>query len=235
MILFFKQCNHFEGSRVYNFCLNYGEIYIDAGIASFIIGQIPVITIVLSVVILREELPGRAWLGIILSIIGMMVIVVGSSKKQTIDANVLVIMIATACGAFYTLSQRRFLQFYHPVSITTWVMWGGTLSLLWFWPELKRDLIQSSGQGNLTIIYLGIGPAALAYLAWCYVLNHMSASRAALFLYAVPLLSTALGCIILHESPTLLALLGGILALSGALVANYFIQLRLLNQRTIAE
>lgn len=221
---------------VYNFCLNYGEINIDAGVASFIIGQVPVITIILSVIVLRESLPLSAWLGIFMSIIGMIVIALSNSQGKAIDSNVLVIMISSACGAFYTLSQRRYLQYYHPVSVTTWVMWGGTISLLLFLPDLKAELHHSTLQGNLTIIYLGIGPAALAYLGWCYVLNHMPASRAALFLYALPLVSTALGYIILHEEPTSLSLLGGVMALCGAILASYFLRLnKKLNQIKTTE
>lgn len=214
---------------IYNYCLNYGEINIDAGVASFIIGQVPVITIILSVVVLSESLPLSAWLGIVISIIGMIVIALGNSQGKAIDANVLVIMISSACGAFYTLSQRRYLRYYHPVSITTWVMWGGTLSLLIFLPQLKTELIHSTIYGNLTMVYLGIGPAALAYLGWCYVLNHMPASRAALFLYALPLVSTALGYVILHESPTPTSLFGGIMAVSGAILASYFLKFRTSN------
>ncbi|WP_367605854.1 DMT family transporter [Legionella sp. W05-934-2] len=217
---------------VYNFCLNYGEINIDAGVASFIIGQVPVITIILSVVLLREKLPWRSWIGILLSIIGLMVIAMGNRKGAFIDANVLIIMIASACGAFYTLTQRRYLKFYHPVSVTTWVMWGGTLSLLVFFPQLVAEIKQSSLQGNLTVIYLGIGPAALAYLGWCYILNRMPVSKAALYLYGLPLISTILGFIILHESPSPMGLIGGLMAILGAVLASYYLRQQPLRSAT---
>lgn len=66
-----------------------------------------------------------------------------------------------------------------------------------------------------------MGPAALAYLTWSYVLAHFPAGRAASFLYLVLSATMLLGWVWLGELPTLLAVGGGALAISGvALVAR---------------
>ncbi len=69
---------------------------------------------------------------------------------------------------------------------------------------------------------MGIFPAAVAYVAWSYVLKKLSASKAAITLYALPIVSTLLGFLLLHEQPSLISLVGGGIALCGALVAHRF-------------
>lgn len=43
-------CTGVVGIGVYNTCLNYGEMTVSAGIASFILGLMPVLTVLLSVI-----------------------------------------------------------------------------------------------------------------------------------------------------------------------------------------
>lgn len=73
------------------------------------------------------------------------------------------------------------------------------------------------------VVYLGIFPAALAYIAWSYVLNEISASDASLYLYAMPIISSLLGLVILHEYPSYQSICGGMLTLCGALCATGYI------------
>ena len=68
---------------------------------------------------------------------------------------------------------------------------------------------------------MGVFPAALAYVGWCYVLSIWSASKVSLYLYALPILSTLMGGLILHEEPSSLSLLGAMIALVGAVTANW--------------
>ena len=54
---------------IYNLCLNIGEVTVSAGIASFVIGLMPVLTILLSVFFLKEHLNFYVWIGIGISFI----------------------------------------------------------------------------------------------------------------------------------------------------------------------
>lgn len=68
---------------------------------------------------------------------------------------------------------------------------------------------------------MGIFPGTLAYAAWSMILARMPASQAAGYLYITPILTTLLGWLFLGEIPLLLALLGGIIALLGAVIIHY--------------
>lgn len=206
---------------IYHLCLNYGEVTVSAGIASFIIGLIPVITILCSLVFLNERPNRLVWLGIGLSFLGLLLMVL-AERTQAAVSGVLIILISAVMGGVYNITQKRYLRDFHPVVVTAWVIWGATLMLLIFISDLIQEIPQANAQSTLAAIYLGIFPAAIAYVTWCYVLNHWSASKASIFLYTLPILSTLMGYMVLHERPTLLSLAGGSLALVGALAANRF-------------
>jgi drug/metabolite transporter (DMT)-like permease len=208
------------GIGIYNICLNLGEMTVSAGVASFVIGLMPIFTIILSVVFLQERPGWLVWLGVMISLIGLVLLMVAENTNGLVSTGVVLILMSALAGAIFTLIQKGFLRDYHPIAITAWVIWGGTLMLLWFLPGLIRELPSASVNTNLAAIYMGIFPAALAYVGWCYVLNHMRASEAALYLYFMPVLSTVFGFIVLHEQPAILSLVGGMLALLGALIAT---------------
>ena len=42
-----------------------------------------------------------------------------------------------------------------------------------FTPDLVRDVREASFTATLTVIYLGVFPATLAYLAWGYILQEI--------------------------------------------------------------
>lgn len=208
------------GIGIYNICLNVGEMTVSAGVASFVIGMMPVITILLSVVFLRERPGILVWLGVLISVTGLILLMLTEKTTGLLGGGVVLILISALMGSCYTLTQRRYLRDYHPIAITSWVMWGGTLFLLWFLPGLSREILDASPQADFAAVYMGIFPGALAYVAWSYVLNHMSASEASLYLYFMPVLSTIMGYALLREQPALLSLAGGFLALLGAVIAT---------------
>jgi hypothetical protein len=59
------------------------------------------------------------------------------------------------------------------------------------------------------VIYLGVFPGALAYVAWAYVLGHGTAGRMSSFLYHCH------GVWLWQKVPNMLSLIGGAVALAG--------------------
>src|SRR5262249_55251625 len=70
------------------------------------------------------------------------------------------------------------------------------------------------------IIYLGIFPAAVAYLTFAYATKKLPAARVMSFLYLVPPLAMLLAWIYLSERPTLTSLLRGALAIPRVAIVN---------------
>lgn len=210
------------GIGIYNVCLNYGELALSAGVASFIVGLMPVLTILLSMLFLGEKLNSGVWSGILISLLGLLILALGEGVDVSMRQGILLVLISALMGAILTILQKQFAYRYHPIAVTAWIMWGGTLLLFVFLPNLAQEMHGADLQSTASCIYLGVFPAALAYLAWGYVLKYISATKASISLYGMPILSTLLEFVFLGEIPTSSALMGGAIALTGALVANRY-------------
>ncbi len=70
------------------------------------------------------------------------------------------------------------------------------------------------------MVYLGLFPTAIAYVAYAYALSRMPASRTASFLYLVPALAFLIAWIWLGEVPPALSVVGGVVTLAGVLLVN---------------
>lgn len=210
------------GIGIYNICLNYGELSVSAGIASFIMGLMPVLTVILSMIFLREKLAPGVWLGMTVSLLGLGILTLGENSEPGMQLGVVAILVSALMGAILTIIQKKFVSTYHPVAIISWIMWGGTLLLSMFLPDMLQQIALADLQTTAAIVYMGIFPAALAYLAWVYVLKYLSASTAAIMLYALPIVSTLLGFLLLNEQPSLISLIGCGITLFGAFIANRF-------------
>lgn len=206
----------------YNITLNYGEMTVASAEASFIVSQSPLLSAFFARVFLKENISRTQCLGFLISFCGILFIALGQHAHFNWHEGMMWLMLTTLCAAIYNLLQKPLLTLYSPLQVTAWVMWGGELFLLLFFPDMIKDLSQSNWKMNLLIIYLGIGPAILAYWGWAYVLKNMPASHAVGLLYAMPICTLLVAWIWLSEVPSVLAILGGLLALVGVWLINHF-------------
>ncbi|VVC76043.1 hypothetical protein AQUSIP_13450 [Aquicella siphonis] len=208
------------GIGVYNLTLNHGEMSISSGMASFITSQAPVITTLFAVLFLGEEIRLSRILGLFISICGVALITLGERGSFTWDASITYILVATLVAGLYSALQKPFLKRYHAIETTTFIIWGATLFLSIYFSDLSHDLLHASVKTTLMVGYLGIFPAAIAYVAWSYALSEIPVSRAVSFLYFMPFLATLMGWFFLGEVPVMLSMAGGILAIAGVWIIN---------------
>ena len=214
------------GIGVYNLTLNHGELVISSGMASFITSQSPIVTTIFAIAFLGEQINRLRIFGFLVSIFGVALIAVGEVGGFKWDVSLTYILLATLAGSCYTLMQKPFLKKYHAIEATTYVIWGGALFLALYAPKLQHDLTHVSLMETVMVVYLGIFPAAVGYLAWSYVLSEMPVTRAASFLYFIPFVATLMGWACLGEIPAILTIAGGLLAIVGVWLVNQSYQLK---------
>jgi drug/metabolite transporter (DMT)-like permease len=208
------------GITIYHVALNFGEMTVQAGAASLLIAAGPVFTALMSMAFLGERLTVLGWLGIAIAFVGVAVISLSQGAGLSFDPGALLILLAAVSTSAFFIISKQPLTHYTALEFTSYSIWAGTIPLLYFAPGLVAQMPQAAPSATLAIIYLGIFPAAIAYVLWNYALARMPASILSSFLYLAPVLAMAIAWVWLGEFPTVLTIVGGAVAIVGVVVVQ---------------
>ena len=203
-----------------------GLQYTSASKASLIIATIPIVILCLSILFLKERPTLSVIAGIGLSIVGIALLIGGDSGfRWTLEGSMLgdvFLFGAVLSMAIYTVGLKNFVQTRSALDITGLQMCYGTLffapAFLWEFPRIQWTTI--SGRALIALACLTLFATIGAFLCFNYALAKLSASKTAIFLNCVPVV-TAIGAWgILGERLSLIQILGGILVLFSVYLTN---------------
>ena len=135
------------------------------------------------------------------SFAGVALIASGEGEGIRLSPQALIILAAAVTSALYMILQKHYLGRYSALEFTAYSIWFGTALMLPFGMVSCTSSARAPFSATLAVIYLGIFPGALAYVAWAYVMSHGAAGRTATLLYVIPIVAIGIAWVWLGEVP----------------------------------
>jgi drug/metabolite transporter (DMT)-like permease len=207
------------GMAGYQLLLNWGEVHVAAGTASLIVATNPIYSAVIAVAILGERLHPRQVIGAVVALVGTAAIATAQGSLRVERSAVVVLAAAIAFGVYHT-AIKPLLGRYSGLEVTAYATWAATLLLAPAIPTLVHALPHAGAGATLAAVFLGLGPSALGFVSWGYAVARLPVTVATGSLYLAPPIAVLVGYVWLGETPRLVELLGGAVAIAGVAIAN---------------
>lgn len=182
----------------------------------------PVVTMLLARAFLGVPIGLVAALGAFLSLCGVALLVLGSGAGVSggVNPGDMLVLSAVTLWGVYTIAGKALLDKRDSVwvaSISTWLATPVALMPAAF--ECAKTPPAPTPSLLLGLAYIGIGPAFAAFLAWNEGVRRIGPNAATVFINTMALYATILSALVINEPPTIGALAGGALIVTGCLVA----------------
>ena len=209
------------GVVIYHTALNAGEIYISSGVASLIISTAPIFVLLFSWAFLNEKITKLKVLGTLIAFAGVATL----SKPEASNGNVfgiLLVLLSAISAAAYTVLGKKLMGKYDSITLTSYAMMLGSIPLLAFALPAAGKMLESPDFPDFSLIssvlFLGVFSTYLGYQGWYYFLQREEASKASVFLLAIPFVAIIAGAFLLDEAITVLTVIGGIAVVFGIIL-----------------
>lgn len=182
--------------------------------------MIPAATAAVSAIWLRERLSVRTLTGLGVALIGVVLVVLTSGRDVRFEPKAALVLISVLASAIYFVGQKPLFARSSMLGVTAFTFFAGTLGALPFGLDLPQALAAAPWSHVVALLWLGIAPTFIGYLAWNVALQRVSASQISSFIYFSPPIAVLIGWLWLHEQPGVLTLVGGAITVLGVVLAN---------------
>jgi len=214
------------GVFLYNALFFSGMKFVPAGRAAMIVACVPSAVALYSGLVLRAPTGLVKSLGIALSLLGVSVILSGGNPVSLFTQGAaqgdLYILGCVATWAAYTLAGGYAMRRATPLAAVAWSCILGCAMLLP--PALGTGLLEQlfgiSWIVWANLAFLGVAATGLAFIWYLDGIQALGAPRASVFINLVPVFATLMGSLMLGEGVGLSLVFGGVMVLSGVVLAN---------------
>jgi drug/metabolite transporter (DMT)-like permease len=184
----------------------------------------PLITGVLSGILIGEAMSRRQVTGALAGLAGVLVLISGGSlavlRSVGVNWGDLLIVVAATLWSLYSVFGRRAMRGHSVLQVTAWSSILGTPVLIaaaaW---EMQALPPAVSTRLILLIVYIAVVPSVGGILAWNAGVRRLGASGAMVFYNTLPVYGALIGYLFLGEAIGLTHLVGGALIAGGGLWA----------------
>lgn len=188
----------------------------------------PIFIIILSSLLLGEFATKRQWLGIVISLLGVLAILIQGQLanlwKLDFHAGDLIILLAVLDWGLYTVLLRKLPNELKGLPILGYTIAIGVLGIL---PLYLYEIMMTSRSMPVnwisisSVLYVAIFPSVLSYLFWNHGTQRIGANRAGQFAHVVPISGIIIAVLLLGEELHLYHLVGVALVAAGIVLSNY--------------
>ncbi|WP_198683389.1 DMT family transporter [Peristeroidobacter agariperforans] len=216
------------GVALYYLVFNMAMVHVSASQGALVQASIPAMTALVAVLWLRERASSLRWLGIALSVGGVLIVFSGSGSdgaQSSLFGNSLMFA-SVVCWGLYTALAKRVAGF-DALVITTAVTGAGALLLS---PLAGYEIVTAklAGEGLpplpligwVELLYLGVVASGMAYLLYNASLRHLDASEVGVYTNLIPIVGVLTGVVVLGEPLSTRAIIGGLVVMLGVWITS---------------
>ena len=203
-----------------------GLKYVSGAVAGVIIGSAPVVTALLSALMIHDVPLRAVWAGSLLSFLGVGLVSVAGFQavgERPLLGSTLVFL-GVASWALYSIGSRAVMERLSALTVNWTTLLVATVLQI---PLLRTDQkMLQAGVSSVAIIdwfalgYLIVFATAVAQQAWLFGVKGIGPSRASVLGNLTPVAAVALSAVILREAVGLVELIGITLILAGVWVVH---------------
>ena len=205
---------------VYQYLFVVGIFRTTGGNTALIMSSMPMWTAVLAFFLIRERLSLVAWLGLLITLVGTVIVTL---QKEDLNSSAsllwgnLIVLAAALAWAVATVMSRPVLQSISPIALA-FIANAATLPLhiAVATPHLREGILALKDPVVIgCLVYSGVFSTGISYAMWHYGVRQVGASHAATYQNLIPIVALTGGWLFLQESLLLGQIVGGSLIISG--------------------
>lgn len=193
-----------------------------ASVIALILAATPIFAALIGLAFGREALPGRFWIGAVLSFAGVGLVALGAGGELGGDVGgILLGILMAATWAIYSILITPLMQSYSPSRISAVVLplsWIGIV--LTGLPQTRSQDWQLGWQVWVLVLFATLGPLVVTNILWFKSLDRIGPSRATLATNLQPFVAAVLAVVLLGERINAVQVAGGLLIGVGILAAR---------------
>jgi drug/metabolite transporter (DMT)-like permease len=183
----------------------------------------PLVTVLLSTILLDTQLRAVQMLGIAVAFVGVALVITGGHWALLhVAIGDLWMLCACLSWSLYNVLVRKYIQHVPSSQQARWTISAGALALIVLALVLERPIgliVQLDVSTHLILIYMALCGTVLAYIFWLRGLQALGPQRASIAFNLVPVFTLLIN-LALGEPPKLAQFLGMALVFSGVLIST---------------
>jgi drug/metabolite transporter (DMT)-like permease len=187
-----------------------------------LLGAIPIFTALLGLVLGREQLTQRFWVGAAVSAVGVALVALGSGGDVSGGYQGVLLGLSTcATWAVYSVAAAPLMQTYSPQRVSAIVIpLAWVLLALVAIPQTREQEWDLGWEVWALLAFATLGPLVLTNILWFRSLHRVGPARATLAVNLQPFVAALLAVVLLSEPLSALQIAGGALILLGIFVVR---------------